>query len=83
MKLIQYINGVVVDILNVRNDATMENIALVDSIPVFEHKEGYNGVLMYNTENGLYWDYIANPVVEETATFEDYQDALGEFGVEV
>jgi hypothetical protein len=64
MKLIQYINGVVVDILNVRNDATMENIALVDSIPVFEHKEGYNGVLKYG-ESGLYWDFEAIPSVED------------------
>jgi hypothetical protein len=53
MKIIQHINGIVVDILNVRNDATMENIILVDSIPVFEPKEGYNGILKYG-ENGLY-----------------------------
>lgn len=56
MKLIQHINGVVVDILNIRNDSTMENIAIVDSIPDFEPREGYNGVLKYG-ENGLYWDY--------------------------
>lgn len=64
MKLIQHINGVVVDILNVRDDATMETIALVDSIPVFEPREGYNGVLKYG-ENGLYWDYEAVPVNDE------------------
>lgn len=56
MKLIQHINGVVVDILNVRDDATIENIALVDDIPTFEPKEGYNGILKYG-DSGLYWDY--------------------------
>lgn len=64
MKLIQHINGVVVDILNVRDDVTMETVALVDSIPVFESKEGYNGILKYG-ENGLYWDYEAVPVNDE------------------
>jgi hypothetical protein len=64
MKLIQHINGIVVDILNVRDDATMGTIALVGSIPVFEHREGYNGVLKYG-ENGLYWDYEVVPVNDE------------------
>jgi hypothetical protein len=64
MKLIQHINGVVVDILNVRNDATMESIALVNSIPVFVPKEGYNGILKYG-ESGLYWDYEAVPSAED------------------
>lgn len=64
MKFIQYINGVVVDILNVRDDATMEGVALVDDIPAFEYREGYNGVLKYN-ENGLYWDYEEVPVNDE------------------
>lgn len=64
MKLIQHTNGIVVDILNIKNDATMENIILVDSIPTFEPKEGYNGILKYN-ENALYWDYEAVPVSDE------------------
>lgn len=64
MKLIQHTNGVVVDILNVKDDATMESIILVDSIPDFEPKEGYNGVLKYN-ENGLYWDYVLAPVSDK------------------
>jgi hypothetical protein len=64
MKLIQHINGVVVDILNVRDDIAIDRITLVDSIPVFEPREGYNGVLKYG-ENGLYWDYEAAPVNDE------------------
>lgn len=74
MKLIQYINGVVVDILNVRNDATMENIALVDSIPIFEHKEGYNGILKYG-ESGLYWEYEEVPISDEISS-EEFQTMI-------
>lgn len=69
MKFIQHINGVVVDILNVRDDAIMESIALVDDIPAFEYREGYNGVLKYN-ENGLYWDYEEVLVSDEISSEE-------------
>ena len=68
MKLIQHINGVVVDILNVRSDAMIESIAIVSEIPAFEHREGYNGVLKYSEENGLYWDY------EEVVVTDDITD---------
>ena len=68
MKLIQHINGVVVDILNVRSDATIENIAVISEIPTFEPREGYNGVLKYSEENGLYWDY------EEVVVTDDITD---------
>lgn len=61
MKFIQYINGVVVDILNIRDDTIKENNALVESISIFESKESHNGILKYN-RNGLYWDY--EPVEE-------------------
>lgn len=56
MKIIQHNNGVVVDVLNARQDATKDNVAIVDDIPAFEPREGYSGVLMYG-ENGLYWAY--------------------------
>lgn len=56
MKIIQHINGVVVDIRNAYKGITMENVALAEEIPAFEQREGFNGVLKYN-ENGLYWDY--------------------------
>ena len=66
MKIIQYnTDGVVVDIINARSDATMDSLALVDGIPPFTPREGYNGVLMYSVEQGLYWDYVAAPVNEE------------------
>lgn len=64
MKIIQHINGIVVDILNAREDITNDNIIVVDSIPSFEPKEGYNGVLKYG-ENGLYWDYDLVTVSDE------------------
>lgn len=66
MKFIQYNSeGKVVDIINARSDATMDSLALVDGIPAFTPRDGYNGVLMYNAEQGLYWDYVAAPVNEE------------------
>lgn len=69
MKIIQHINGVVVDIINTRQDVTAATIAVVESIPAFEVKEGYNGILMYN-ENGLYWSYEAVPVTDEISDSE-------------
>lgn len=68
MKIIQYNqDGVVVDIINARSDATMDSLALVDGIPPFTPREGYNGVLMYSTSGeGLYWDYVAAPEPEPT-----------------
>lgn len=70
MKIIQYdADGVVVSILNARSDATMNNIALADDIPVFAPKDGYNGVLKYG-DNGLYWDYEEVPVSDEISAKE-------------
>ena len=82
MKIVQHVDGVVVDIRNARDDMTIENVALVESIPSFEPKEGFNGVLMYG-ETGLYWDYVEAPVIEDEATEEDYIAALAELGVTV
>ena len=46
----------------------MENIAIVEDIPPFEYREGFNGILKYS-ENGIYWHYeqaiIANNVSAE------------------
>ena len=56
MIIIQHNNGVVVDMLDCRDDATKENIKVVASIPEYTPQEGYNGILKYG-ENGLYWDY--------------------------
>lgn len=56
MIIIQHNNGVVVDVLNCRDDATNENIKVVATIPEHTPQEGYNGILKYG-ENGLYWDY--------------------------
>jgi hypothetical protein len=69
MKIIQHINGVVVDIINARQDVTAETLAVIESIPTFEPKEGYNGVLMYD-ENGLYWNYELVPVTDEISDSE-------------
>ena len=56
MIIIQHSNGVVVDILYCRDDATNENIKVVASVPEYTPQEGYNGTLKYG-ENGLHWDY--------------------------
>lgn len=64
MIIIQHSNGVVIDILRCRDDTTNENIAVVNSIPAYEPREGYNGVLKYG-ENGLYWDYELSETSDE------------------
>ena len=77
MKLIQYKNDIVVDILNIREDTTIENIAIVNTIPSFEPKEGYNGILKYTTENGLYWDYEEVPANDEISS-DEFQSMIEE-----
>lgn len=64
MIIIQHSNGVVIDILRCRDDTTNENIAVVNSIPAYEPREGYNGVLKYEV-NGLYWDYELSETSDE------------------
>lgn len=68
MIIIQHNNGIITDILRCRDDATNNNIAVVDSIPVCEPQKGYNGILKYG-ENGLYWDYelaeVSNDISSE------------------
>lgn len=64
MIIIQHSNGIVIDILRCRDDTTNENIAFVNSIPAYEPREGYNGVLKYG-ENGLYWDYELSETSDE------------------
>lgn len=64
MIIIQHSNSVVIDILRCRDDTTNENIAVVNSIPAYEPREGYNGVLKYG-ENGLYWDYELSETSDE------------------
>lgn len=64
MIIIQHSNGVVIDILRCRDDTTNENIAVAYSIPAYEPREGYNGILKYG-ENGLYWDYELSETSDE------------------
>lgn len=64
MIIIQHNKGMVIDILRCRDDTTNENIAVVNSIPAYEPREGYNGVLKYG-ENGLYWDYELSETSDE------------------
>lgn len=64
------------DIFNARDDATNENIALVDFIPSFEPREGYNGILKYG-ENGLYWDYELAPTSDEISDSEALNIIVG------
>lgn len=66
MKLIQHKNSVVVDIRDVREGTTLDNIALVEAVPPFEPREGCNGVLMYGAQ-GLYWDYVEVPQTDEVS----------------
>ncbi len=81
MYVVQINDGKVVDILLARKDADKGTLIAIDSIPAYEPKRGYRGVLKYNTERGVYWDYEEVP--EREATTEDYKEALGEMGVAV
>ena len=64
MNIIKQVNGTVIDILRCRDDTTNENIADANSIPAYEPREGYNGILKYG-ENGLYWDYELSETSDE------------------
>ena len=64
MIIIQHNNGAVIDIIKARSDVSLENIVVADSIPTFEKREGYSGLLKYDAEQGLYWEYVANPSAE-------------------
>lgn len=69
MIIIQHSGSVVTDILKCRDDATSNNIVVVASMPVYEPKDGYNGILKYGTD-GLYWDYEQVPVSDEISSDE-------------
>lgn len=62
--IITHKDGKITDIRRIGNDTTIENIAVVGDIPKFEPKEGYNGILMYSLDKGIYWDYKEAPIVE-------------------
>lgn len=64
MKIIQHINGSVVDIRNARADATNDSVAVVDSIPEFIPKDGFSGVLKFDGSS-LYWEYVEDIVSDE------------------
>lgn len=67
MKLIQFADdGKVTNIISVSNTSSIEKTAYVPNIPEYEQREGFSGILKYSLENGLYWDYIANPTEDET-----------------
>lgn len=57
MKIIQHKNGVVIDIRELRDDASTENTIIVDELPERERRPGFSAFLKYNEEQGLYWDY--------------------------
>ena len=42
----------------------------VNEIPAFEHREGYDGVIKYDNNKGLYWDYEPISIVDETSSEE-------------
>lgn len=76
MKIIQHIDGVVVEIRNAHPGITIENISIVESIPEFEPKKGFYGVLKCD-ENGLYWDYKEVPENYELSDSEALDIILG------
>ena len=58
MKIIQHKDGIVVATYVARDDADNANVIVVDNIPPYEPKEGYNGLLCYDIVKGVYWEYI-------------------------
>ena len=78
MKIIQIKNGVVVDIINARNDVSIESLAVVEEIPQYDPKDGFSGILMYG-ESGLYWEYVVNPPEDEQEiSSEEFQQMIEE-----
>lgn len=69
MIIVQHNNGIVTDIFHCRDDTTSENIVVAASTPMYEPREGYNGVLKYG-ENGLYWGYEAVEASDEISSEE-------------
>lgn len=79
MYIIQVSNNNVVDILRVRDDATNDTIKVVSEIPAFEHKDGYSGVLKFDDEQGLYWEYVENiPDDEQEVSAEELKTMIEE-----
>ena len=76
MKIIQYKDDIVIDIINISDDVTMENIAIVEDIPPFEYREGFNGILKYS-ENGIYWHY-EQAIIANNVSAEEFLDMIEE-----
>ena len=57
-------NGKVVETRPIKDGLTVENIAVIDSMPVLEHKEGFDAFLCYNEADGLHWEYVEAPEID-------------------
>ena len=71
----------VVDHVTVAFDIAAENLVVVDRLPEFIPREGFNGVLCYSKTDGLYWRYEEAPVRDEpeyTITDEEIEAAYQE-----
>lgn len=58
-------NGKVVETRPIKDGLSVENIAVIDSVPALEHKDGFNAFLCYNEADGLYWGYVEAPERDE------------------
>jgi hypothetical protein len=65
MNIIRVENESVLETLKCSNEFTNDNIKVVNNIPPFTPREGYVGVLKYNDEMGIYWDYVEDIPVED------------------
>lgn len=85
MYVIFHKNGRVTDFKLMEDDVTLNDIAVATEIPTFTSRDGFNGVLKYSADSGLYWDYKEAPAAtndygvpeEVVAQIEqDYRDKL-------
>lgn len=63
--IITHKDGKIIDFRSTGFDIADENIAVIDGIPEFVPRDGYNGVLCYDEAKGIHWSYEEAPVSDE------------------
>ena len=79
MNIIRVDNGSVLETLKCSNEFTNDNVKVVNNIPTFIPREGYVGVLKYDDEQGIYWEYVEDiPVENQDISAEEFGEMIKE-----